>query len=682
MSFPTKPTPKPRRRANLSTLNPAQLEAVRQIHGPVLILAGAGTGKTRVVTTRISHMIDEGIAPSRILAVTFTNKAANEMRERVGGMVSKAAAGELTVSTFHSLCVRILRTSIDRLGYKKNFSIYTGSDQVGLVRKLIAQKAGKDEKLDPQLALSLIGRQKSRGIPVSDNANALICEIFKGYQAELKLLNAVDFDDLLILAVKLLAEFPEVREQWQARFGYMMVDEFQDTNSQQMALVQNLVNAEHNVCVVGDDDQSIYGWRGAEISNILDFERFFPNPRIIKLEENYRSTNPILHTANSLIVHNANRREKRLWSRKEGTDPVRLVLMPDDREEARVIVEEIVEIHNTEKRDWNDFALLIRMNAQSRIFEGHLREAKVPYRVIGGMSFYDRREIKDLLGYLQLLCNPDDDVNLLRVVNNPPRGIGAGTITQATDYSRQWEKSIYETLRDEDFTGGLSARAREALAEFTEVIERYRDAMCGPSAPYPMAFQKLIDEIEFIEFTKRSCKTAEEGASREQNIRDLIESLHHHHGKAKEKRRTLQDFLDGAALQQDREGDDDFEKQQGVSLITLHAAKGLEYPVVYLVGIEEGVLPHKRSIEEGTRDEERRLLYVGITRAQERLTITYCNSRIRYGEEAPCQPSSFLKELDRDHLEEVTHEDLSMAPAEEEVALGYFARMREMLAGD
>ena len=662
----------------LSDLNPAQREAAETIKGPVLILAGAGTGKTRTVTARIAHMIAEGIPASQLLAVTFTNKAANEMRERVGGMVKKEEAEKVTICTFHSLCVRILRVSIERLGYKKNFSIYTGSDQTGLVRKLIARKSGKDENLDHNVALGLIGRSKNKGIPVSDRPDSLMAEIERAYNAELKLLNAVDFDDLLILAVKVLNEHPEVREEWSQRFQYIMADEFQDTNRLQMQLITALVGKEQNVCVVGDDDQSIYGWRGAEITNILEFERFFKNPKVVKLEQNYRSTTPILHTANSIIRHNSGRREKKLWSDNEGSENVRVVALPDDKEEAQLVVDEVIEGNATEQRSYDDFAVIFRTNAQSRRFEGLLREAKIPYRVIGGQSFYDRREVKDLLGYLQVIANSDDDVNLLRVINNPPRGIGNATISMAMERSRELGRSLFEVLDSPEFHAMITPRSRAAVLDFLHLLDRYREPMIAPSGAYGTLFAKLVEEMDFISYLRRSCKTDGEKEQRERNVAELIESVRDHEGR--KGKRSLQKFLDGVALQQDRD-DDDIEKQQGVSLITMHAAKGLEYPVVYLVGVEEGVLPHKRSMEEGTRDEERRLFYVGITRAMQRLTISFCSSRIRYGEPVPCQRSSFLDELDPTYLDIHSYDELAAKPMEEGQAEDYFAKMKAMISG-
>ena len=664
---------------SLAGLNPAQREAVEQLEGPVLILAGAGTGKTRTVTARIAHMVSSGICPSQILALTFTNKAANEMRERVGGMVSKKDAKKITLCTFHSLCVRILRRSIDRLGYKNNFTIYTGSDQVGLVRKLIARKAGKDEKLDHGLALALIGRAKNRGIPVSAGEDSLIADVERSYNQELKLLNAVDFDDLLILAVKLLQEHEDIRQYWLERFCYIMIDEFQDTNGIQMQLVCALSGSRKNVCVVGDDDQSIYGWRGAEISNILDFERYFPDPKVIKLEQNYRSTTPILHTANSIIRHNAGRREKALWTEQKGRDNVRVIAMQDDEQEVQFVVDEILAANATEKRSYDDFAVLFRTNNQSRLFELRLREYKVPYRVIGGQSFYDRREVKDLLAYLQVIANPDDDINLLRVINNPPRGIGATTVSLAGEKSREMKRSLSEVIGDSDFQQMLPAKSRASVANFVELIKDCRASMCGARARYGTHFDRVIDEMDFVGYLRRTCKTDKEKEQRAGNVADFINSLRDYEGR--KGRNSLQKFLDDIALQQDRE-EDDLEKQNGVSLITLHAAKGLEFPVVYLAGMEEGVLPHKRSIEEGTRDEERRLFYVGITRAMQRLTISFCANRVRYGEPVPCMPSSFLDELDSSYLDVFSAEELAAQPMERDDAMDYFERMKSMLGED
>ena len=661
----------------LLALNPPQRAAAEQIHGPVLILAGAGTGKTRVITTRIAGMVYDGIPPEQILAVTFTNKAAAEMRERVGTMIDPEVAERVTISTFHSLCVRILRTCIERLGYKKSFSIYTQSDQVGLLRRIIVRKIGKDESLDPKLANMLISQAKNTGKPISDMEDSLISEVYRTYQRELKLLNAVDFDDLIILAVRGLQENTDISSEWQRRFRYVMVDEFQDTNHLQMDLLKSLVGEEHNICVVGDDDQSIYGWRGADITNILGFEQFYPNPTVIKLEENYRSTNCILRLANSLIRHNLTRRDKTLWSGMGDGKKVRLVAMPDAETEAEWVIGELLDRHRIGRRPYDEMAILFRMNSQSRVMEEKLRENEIPYKLIGGQSFYERREIKDILAYLALFLNHDDDVSLLRVIAAPPRGIGEGTITLATQFSIDHQMSVFTALNDLEFLGCLTTRAQRAIGAFTTFIYRYSDIVHTKSANYAAMTEELIKEISYAEFLKKNCKTPEEVDSRRKNVSELIDGMHSHFEKSK---RGLRGYLDSVALMQDREDAKNEAEGNGVSLITMHAAKGLEFPVCHIIGVEEGILPHSRSIEEGSRDEERRLLYVGITRAKEDLTITWCRSRKRYGDKMPCQPSSFFRELSKEELIETDHSTLAAAPVDEDYAADYFAKMKEMLS--
>ncbi len=659
----------------LLALNPPQRAAAEQVYGAVLILAGAGTGKTRVVTTRVAHMLYNEIPGSQILAVTFTNKAANEMRERVSDMVEGDMAEDVTVCTFHSLCVRILRSCIERLGYKKSFSIYTQSDQIGLLKRIIVRKIGKDESMDAKLANMLISQAKNMGRPISESDDSLISEIYRTYQAELKQLNAVDFDDLLILAVKGLKENPDIQHEWQRRFRFITVDEFQDTNHLQMELLRLLVGPDQNICVVGDDDQSIYGWRGAEISNILDFERFFKNPKIIKLEENYRSTNRILRLANGVIRHNMGRREKTLWSSLGDGEKIRLVAMPDAETEAEWVISEILECHRINGRRYEDIAILFRMNSQSRLMEETLREAEIPYKLIGGQSFFERREIKDVLAYLYLFLNHEDDVSLLRVIATPPRGIGQGTIALATQFSIDHKVSVWETINDGRFLAALTSRAQKAIENFTDFINKYADVANTDSANYASMTQELLKEIDYDEFLKKNCKSPEEVENRRRNVAELIESMHSHVAKSK---RGLRGFLDSVALDQDKEDDDD--GGQGISLITMHASKGLEFPVCFMIGVEDGIMPHSRSVDEGNRDEERRLFYVAITRAKQDLTITWCHSRRRYGDKLPCQPSSFFRELDKEELIETDHKTLEAVPAKDDFASDYFEQMKEMLS--
>ncbi len=659
---------------SMSSLNPPQREAVNTLTGPVLILAGAGTGKTRTVTCRIAAMVEQGIAADSIMALTFTNKAANEMRERIGDMISKKAAEELMVSTFHSLCVRILRTGIEHLGFKKNFSIYTGSDQASLVKQIIIRKGGKDEKLEPRQVLAELSRVKNSGLGVEAITDDLIKIVAQAYQDELRAQNSVDFDDLLILGEKLMREYADVREHWRERFRYVMVDEFQDTNSLQMDLLKQLVGVENNICVVGDDDQSIYGWRGADIGNILGFEKFFPDPKVILLEENYRCSAPILEAANGLIKNNAGRREKALWTSRAGGEMVRLMKMPGDREEAEYIIDEIYETNRVEKRKWEDFAILYRTNTQSRVIEEALREKDIPYRMVGGQSFFDRKEVKDLLSYLAVLVNPDADVHLLRILNHPPRGIGQKTAILATDHSREKQTSVWDALKDEAFTSQMGPKAQRSMAEFVEIIKEFSDRAHDSSENHGTMLKELTERIELSDFVERSSKSPAEADKRKETIHSLIDSLTAFSGPKK----TVQDFLTKTALDSDK--DDDIENQKGVCLITLHASKGLEFPLVYLVGLEQGILPHKRSIDSGTTDEERRLLYVGMTRAEERLTMSYCGHRLRYGEEVWCQPSVFLDELDHDKIQFEDYEEMMNAEVTEEETENFFGSLKDLLS--
>ena len=663
----------------LSDLNPAQREAVTTTKGPVLILAGAGTGKTRVITTRICHLLQQGVRPEQILAVTFTNKAAREMVERVEHMTPKGTVKRITISTFHSLCVKILRRDIDKIGYKKNFAIYSGGEQLSLVRRIIVKKAGKGEKLEADVAISLISRERNKGILCAPQADALINVVKAEYLRQLKLLNAVDFDDLLILAERILKQFPEVRAAWQGRYEYLMVDEFQDTNRLQMELIRHLTGPHHNICVVGDDDQSIYGWRGAEIANILQFERFFKNPSVIKLEENYRSTDVILGAANGLIKNNLDRRAKQLWSSKKSADMVRLISMPGEQEEADFVIEDMMVMKDRDNLKFDDFAILFRTNAQTRVFEEGLRKNKIPYRIIGGRSFFDRREIKDVMAYLAILVNPDDDINLLRIINTPPRGLSDVIVENATLASQERKESVYKTLVSDAFQSTLSKRAQGAIQAFQEFVSKWQGFLSEGYPTLAEMTQDMVREMDYLPWLKRSCKDEEEATQRENGIGELLESIRSRPVRTEPE---LIDFLGSVCLDDERDtGKDDLEKQQGVTMITLHASKGLEFPHVYLPGLEEGILPHKRSVEEGTRDEERRLLYVGITRARERLTLTWCAARTKWGDRLPSQGSSFIRELDEKFVERSSWSELRNRPVSLDEAKNRFSAMRQMLGG-
>ncbi len=644
----------------------------------MLILAGAGTGKTRVITCRVAYMIAEGVDPSHILAVTFTNKAANEMRERLAGMVEKEFAKKVLMSTFHALCVRILRAGIEHLGYKRNFSIYDEGDQLGLIKKIIMRTAAQDEKLDPHLAKNLISKAKNNGWrePAPGEEKSLAGAVFARYQSDLKMLNAVDFDDLLLLAVQLLEEHDSVRKQWRERFRYIMVDEFQDTNKLQLRLISLLADERQNVAVVGDDDQSIYGWRGAEVSNILEFESHFPNPTVVKLEQNYRSTNVILQTANMLIRNNPRRRVKNLWSSQQGGEKVRVVAMPDDRQEAQFIGDEIQRLQMTEAAKWEDFAILFRMNAQIRLVEQQLRQLKIPYKVVGGKSFFDRREIKDILAYASCVLNTEDDVSLLRIVNTPARGMSDAIVGRAIEISSLKQCSVWEVLCDAEFQAGLSSRGRTAVQSFVSLMDRYETRLNQPLADQPAILREFVDEVEYFPDLRRTCKTPEEGLSRENNVREMLKSFEEYGTRSSD---GLRGFLDEMMLRQEKEDEDEDGKGAGVWLITLHAAKGLEFPHVFMAGLEEGVIPHDRSKMEGTVDEERRLLYVGITRAKKTLCITWCQQRLKFGSLTPCNISSFAKELPPEFVEMKSLLQMQSAPVSVESAKSRFDAMRAML---
>ncbi|WP_038158555.1 UvrD-helicase domain-containing protein [Verrucomicrobium sp. BvORR106] len=658
-------------------LNLPQREAVKTIHGPVLILAGAGTGKTRTVTMRIAHMVDEGISPSNILSVTFTNKAANEMRERVKDMLGPAKGKDITLGTFHAFCMKLLRVHAEAIGYKTNFSIYSQSEQVSLVKKILARLMTKEESLDANVALSRISKAKNYGISLGDAAQSLDAALLQLYTDELRALNAMDFDDLLLKAVELLEEHEDVRKQVQQKLRYAMVDEFQDTNTLQMRLLRALVAKPYNICVVGDDDQSIYGWRGADITNINEFESFFPGAKVIKLEENYRSTTPILHTANSLIKNNVGRRPKSLWSQNAGSNPVRLVLAEDDKEEAELICDEMLEA-NRKGDKFDDMAVLFRTNDQSRILESEFRKKKIPYRIVGARSFFDRREVKDILAYLHVMANPDDDVSLLRILNTPTRGIGTSTADLARDHSIEKRTSIYAALKDSAFQAKLSQRMQLLVGNFIDQIDLFKAHAAQPMVELAPLAEKVIVEIGYRDYLGKLAKTPTDVENWEIGLKMLKQSLTWF--DERDNKGSLQDFLDETSLNDDREEKDDITKKTGVCLITMHASKGLEFPIVWLPGLEEGILPHKRSIEEGTKDEERRLFYVGITRAMRRLTLSHCRYRMKWGQKQTCMPSSFLKELDKKHVEIFDHAAHMKEELSPEDAADFFASLRRQIS--
>jgi DNA helicase-2/ATP-dependent DNA helicase PcrA len=644
----------------MAQLNAAQLEAVHSLRGPLLVLAGAGTGKTSVVTHRIAELIRQGVAPSRILAVTFTNKAAGEMQSRASALLGRKLKERPEISTFHSLCVRILRRHIAQLGYPAQFAIYDRSDQEAAARRALREIKVSGDMLKPGDLINIVSGWKMRGIRPAEAAECaatdkehLAASAYRRYQTALRAAGAVDFDDLLLSTEELLTRFPDVRAQESARFTHLLIDEYQDTNLSQYRIVKALALPHRNLCVVGDDDQSIYGWRGAEVTHILNFRRDWPDAKVVRLEQNYRCTAQILEMANRLIAFNRQRHAKVLRSDKAG-DPPRILQAPDEVCEARNVVEEIQMRLEKTGAEPRDFAILFRTNEQPRAFEMELRRARVPYVLIGGASFYDRKEVRDILAYLKLLVQPRDEVSLLRVLNTPPRGIGTSAARLLVEMAIQDGTSVWDVMTNPAKLAPLSSAARTGAEQFVELISRY--GTYAKTRSLVDVVKHLIDETRYREELTRLYPNADEHQTRWAAVEEVVNALANYvQGASKP---TLSAFLDDALLA-DRDDDDEKEnqlKRNAVVLMTLHSAKGLEFNEVYLVGLEEGLLPHRRSVEiEGDAiDEERRLCYVGMTRARERLTLTLALSRTKWGKSRPTVPSRFLFEItgraDNPHL--------------------------------
>lgn len=642
-------------------LNAQQREAVLTVNRPLLILAGAGTGKTRVITYRIAHLISEGVPPSSILAVTFTNKAAREMLERVRKFVSKSRNinGENKkplICTFHSLGARILRNHIEKLGYKRNFVIYDESEQITVIKKILSEFAIRGLKPDPKLVAAIISRLKNSGFketeyyddPVSD---LVARRLMKKYESALKACNAVDFDDLLLLPLKLFCEHPDVLNEYREKFKFIMVDEYQDTNAVQFELLKLLAEKHRNLCVVGDDDQSIYGWRGAELSNILSFEEHFPDAKIVKLEQNYRSPNIILEAANRLISHNPKRHSKKLWSEKGAGEKIKVRCFENEEAEAEGIAEWLVYNNKILGIPLEQHAVLFRTNQQSRPIETALRKAGISYHIVGGQSFFDRREIRDTLAFLKTFVNPDDDVSLLRIANVPPRGLSDATMEKILHFSQRLNKSVFGAMSNLQSLNEVSEQAKKSASEFVSLVNQMRKHLNKkPSKPDELQgiLVRFFEETGYFEELKRYDKDPETAENRAQNIKDLLVNIDNCEGETLMEK--LESFLDEISLETDRENEKE-KRPNAVTLITMHSCKGLEFPYVFIAGAEDNLIPHSRSILENRIDEERRLFYVAITRAMQSLTISYCMSRKSYGHYKPCHPSRFLSELPESLIE-------------------------------
>ena len=624
----------------LAPLNPCQRDAVRQVDGPLLILAGAGSGKTRTVTHRVAWLIRErGVAPWQILAVTFTNKAAAEMRHRLERLLDDP--GGLWVATFHATCVRILRREIAALGFTAAFTIYDDSDQERLLKEILAELAVPEKTMKARAAAAAIDGAKNRGLlpdelPADDSMGALTVRVYRRYQERLKQANALDFGDLLLQTVRLFETVPEVLQRWQERFRYIHVDEFQDTNDIQYRLIRLLACGHRNLCVVGDDDQSIYRWRGAEIGNILGFERDFPGCVTIRLEQNYRSTRTILDAAGGVVARNVGRKGKSLWTDNPPGEPITLETLPDDLEEARFIAAEIGRLRRG-SRHLRDVAVFYRTNAQSRSLEEALVRERLPYVMVGGVKFFSRLEVKDVLAYLRTLVNPADSLSARRIVNVPARGIGMATverIAQLSDEAGGFYPACALALQRGELKGAAAAR----VAAFVALIDDFRQRLLH--LPYPQLTAELIEASGYGPLLRE--ERTEEAKERLQNLDELLKGMEEHRGSEG----TLLEYLEQVALVTDLDSYDG--SLDRVTLMTLHAAKGLEFPVVFMTGMEEGLFPHSRASAGGDGDdleEERRLCYVGMTRAMEKLYLTHARRRRIYGDFQFNPPSRFLAEL-------------------------------------
>lgn len=635
---------------DLSSLNLEQLEAVLHKDGPLLVFAGAGSGKTRVITYRIAHLIHEHQVPPRhILAVTFTNKAANEMKERLRHLLGNAIRG-LWVGTFHSVCLRILRESGTAIGIPPNFVVYDEGDQLEMIRQVLTALTLDEKQFNPRTIGNHISRAKERLLnPDQYQAQAvdfferIVASVYRQYQVLLRSANALDFDDLLVRTVELLQTQPLVKARYQDQFRYILVDEYQDVNYAQYVLVRLLAECHRNVCVVGDDDQAIYGFRGAEVELILRFEQDFPDAKVVKLERNYRSTQAILEAAHKVVSENSLRAPKKLWTDRTEGAPITFTQATDQEDEARIVADYIIQQVRAHGRSFRDFAVLYRTNAQSRAFEERFLRDRIPYRLVGALRFYDRREIKDLLAYLRLIANPDDSVSLKRIINVPPRKIGKSTLNAIQTYASEWGISLYQALNDPRLLGSLSPSILQAIQQFVRLIEDLRAFATANSLTATV--KRLLERSGYLAWLEN--KGDPESLDRAGNLREFVTVVEGFERRIcdeeEEIEGSLNAFLQHIALLSDLDTLD--ESRDQVVMMTLHSAKGLEFPVVFLVGLEEGILPHALSETPREIEEERRLLYVGMTRAKDELHLLCARSRTIYGSRKEAIVSPFLRAL-------------------------------------
>lgn len=638
----------------LDRLNDRQREAASKIEGALLILAGAGSGKTRTITYRIAHMIQEiGISPYSILAVTFTNKAAKEMKERVEDLIGEDAKKTM-ISTFHSFGLRLLRIYGDRLGYGANFTIYDTDDQKRVVKGILKELVVKDKNLTEGIIVSKISKLKEEETPIEEyeksegnyNQNAkIIAEVYRRYNIVLKSNNGMDFSDILVNTKKIL-EIPDVLNRIQEKFRYIMVDEYQDTNNIQYNIINKIAKKYGNICVVGDENQSIYGFRGANIQNILDFEKDYPDATVVKLEENYRSTSVILDAANAVIKNNTSARDKKLWTKKTNGEKIKVLSCVDGREEVSLIINEILKGKVQEGKKYRDFTILYRMNAQSRLFEEGFLRNNIPYKVFGGMQFYQRAEIKDVIAYLSVINNTQDSLNLTRILNVPKRKIGDKSLEKINDFAKENGISVYEALGKSQEITTLTANMRIVLSEFYNMMEYFREI--SESETVSELFKTLVKKIRYYDYLD---STYEDAESRRENIEELKNSIKEMEEVVETM--TLREYLENVSLVSATDNLED--ERDYVKLMTIHNSKGLEFPNVFIAGMEDEIFPGQRAIFEPKElEEERRLCYVAITRAEDRLYISYAANRFMYGQESFRTPSKFIEEIPENLLERNT----------------------------
>ncbi|RIN76284.1 DNA helicase PcrA [Staphylococcus simulans] len=651
--------------ALLDNMNTEQSEAVRTTEGPLLIMAGAGSGKTRVLTHRIAYLLDEkGVSPYNVLAITFTNKAAREMKERVEKLVGEEAQ-VIWMSTFHSMCVRILRRDADRIGIERNFTILDPTDQKSVIKDVLKTENIDSKRYDPRMFLSAISNMKNElktvedaEIEATDFMSDMVARVYAGYQRQLSRNEALDFDDLIMTTINLFKRVPDVLEYYQNKFQYIHVDEYQDTNRAQYTLVKLLADKFKNLCVVGDSDQSIYGWRGADIQNILSFEEDYPNARTIFLEQNYRSTKVILNAANEVIKNNTERKPKGLWTANQEGKKINYYQAQSESDEAQYVVKEIMRQQRENNKSFNDIAILYRTNAQSRVLEETFMKSNIPYTMVGGHKFYDRKEIKDLLSYLRLIANSNDDISLQRIINVPKRGIGPSSVEKIQAYARQNDLSMFDALAEADFIGLTKKVTKQAIDFYTLISNLIQEQ---EFLEVSEIVEEVLNKSGYKEMLERDQTL--EARSRLENIEEFMSVPMDYEKNTPLEEQSLINFLTDLSLVADI---DEADIENGVTLMTMHSAKGLEFPVVFIMGMEESIFPHIRSIlsdDDHEMEEERRICYVAITRAEEELYLTHAVSRTLFGKTQSNSASRFLKEIPEDLLNKPARKESRYAGA-------------------